>query len=174
MRIVYCCCFDASGPSYTATVIYYDWPNCPFRNCVLLDSIKRKSFLELLVKELRKDAITREPGCLSEIPPCDDPGMVPIRLSVRIAKCWKEVNFWSSRWNEWIVASVRCPNITAECDRWYQVCRDFQDIKLRILSEGCNMIGNDNCSFEMPVLPPPGKTFEEPWETECYALPCCP
>ncbi|MFN3306324.1 MAG: hypothetical protein ACK42Z_03950 [Candidatus Kapaibacteriota bacterium] len=172
--VKYCCCFDASGPGYTATVTEYNWPNCSFRNCVFSDTIRRNLFLKQLIDSLRKDVFTREPGCLSDIPPCDDPGMVPVRVSIRLAKCWKEVNFWSYRWNEWILASVRCPNTTAECDKWYQVCRDFQTMRLRILAEGCNMIGNDNCSFEIPIIPPPGKTETEPWETECYALPCCP
>lgn len=174
IHVVYCCCFDASGPTYTATVIYHDWPNCFYRDCIYSNTERKNEFLRQLTDAMRADAFTRTSGCLSDIPPCDDPNMVPVRISIRIAKCWKDVNFWSSTWHEWILTSVRCPNTTAEGDKWYQVCKDFQTMQLRILSQGCNMLGNGNCSFEIPTIPPPGKTLEEPWETECYAPPCCP
>lgn len=170
--VTYCCCFSADPLRYTVYPTIVRWPNYFYRNCIMNNQTNKENFIRQLADKLWEEATLR--GCLSSIPPCGDPSTIPIMVSIRIAQCWKDINFWSSSWYEWILTSVRCPNTTAECDYWYQICLDFFARRIIVLSSGCNMIGNDNCSFEVPTLPPPGKTDTEPWETECYAWPCCP
>jgi len=169
-RVQYCCWWDAAQQKLIVRLLRVALPQLVcFRH--LIDCKGWDFFWKQLSGLVLNHALK---SCYTDLPPCTDPAS--IRYEFYRPTCLKYVN--SYLFNEWIPVLRACsidPGIV--CYRKYQVCRDFSvsppDIVRRLLEIGT--IGTSNCLPGNPMPdPPPGKDWNEPWETECFVQPCGP
>ncbi|ROL55913.1 hypothetical protein D9V84_10190 [Bacteroidetes/Chlorobi group bacterium Naka2016] len=122
------------------------------------------------------NTITR---CFPNLPPCDPPPPPNYTVEARESRCMYYENFLFNKFTgseEWLWVLRPCDNLINACSYTYQLCIDYSlpEPQVKILYEECTPYEPPGCSEQYPELPPPGKTWEEPWRTECFSRPCCP
>jgi hypothetical protein len=168
-RVQYCCWWDAAQQKLIVRLLYVAIPRfiC-FEQ--LIDCKGWGFFWKELSALVLNHALN---SCYTDLPPCTDPSS--FRYEFRYPTCMKYVNIYMRYASEWDLRLIECSiNPGVVCYRITQVCRDFSvsppDIVTRLIETG--VMGTSNCLTEQPEVPPPGKNWLQPWETECFLQPC--
>lgn len=145
-----------------------------YSSCVVSQS-RWEPFKRRVLAEVAIDAIKK---CFGDLPPCDPPPPPNYTVEIRLSHCWYYENVWFNKFTnseEWLWVMRPCEN-SNKCIYTYQLCIDYSlsPPDVVFLYEDCDPLGTPNCTTQEPEVPPPGKTWEEPWKTECFAQPCCP
>ncbi len=132
-----------------------------------------KPFQATILRAVTIDALEK---CAPPLPPCDEPESHVVEI--RVSHCWYHTNIWFNKFTgseEWLWVLYPC-EASNKCIYQHQLCIDYSKPVPEIVYEfeGCDPIRTPNCTEEEPVVPPSGKSWEEPWRTECFAKPCCP
>ncbi|MCX7736819.1 MAG: hypothetical protein N2319_08900 [Candidatus Kapabacteria bacterium] len=127
-----------------------------------------------MMTEMYNDAISK---CTPPLPSCDPPP--PPTITITMSRCLKYENFlWNKYPNEaeWMLKLKACSLLNGKCENRKIVCIDYSQNPARVVTllDECEIIQEPDCSYDEPITPPQGKTWEEAWETNCFARPCCP
>lgn len=106
--------------------------------------------------------------CKPDYPPCDDLENPFYEVHINSKRCFKYVN--KSIYGIWELLYLPCPGLSGECKTIYRICYDYRYTppRLRRYLIGRNIVGPSDCPTTVPTLPPPGKTWNEYWETYCF------
>jgi len=111
-------------------------------------------------------------NCWNEYPPCDDSSSV--RTEIWIAQCQRIENREVMP-GDFVDIIMPC-SWQNYCYVKYQLCYDFStyppQVINRVLERGT--YGTAQCPTTVPELPPPGKSWNEHWITNCFAPLCTP
>jgi hypothetical protein len=157
---VYYCTIIQNG-EYLVQLDYVIMSECNF-DCVYADD-----FWDILNDKLLEDAIKD-----GTFPPCPNSAMI---MKTEYAKCWKIRNVpYNPIGDEGGYVEIISCGLTGKCKCTYKVCTDFsvtppENIKTLV---NCEPEPTPACSGIEPQLPPVGKTWDEPWETNCYYIDC--
>lgn len=112
--------------------------------------------------------------CGPVCPPCDGPpDQWPRFVEIRASHC---VRYFNRRVyiNDWIDGIEYCDDEVNYCKYTYACCSDYStsppETHIRLIS--AESYGTPQCGTEEPQVPPPGKDWNETWETECFAKGC--
>ncbi|MFN3269045.1 MAG: hypothetical protein ACK42G_00525, partial [Candidatus Kapaibacteriota bacterium] len=149
-----------------------------YRNCLFFiysDQLRWYNFLSFLYQQV--EAITQsDPNCYPQCPPCGE--SEKIFSVIKASNCIKWVSKPAIVTNdghiiEWAWGIEYC-DTSNYCLYTYSCCTDWEksppETHIELIS--VEEYGAPACPTTTPEVPPPGKTWEEPWETECFANPC--
>ncbi len=129
-------------------------------------------FLEWLHRVTYQHA---EANCYTDLPSCDDTNHIDYKIAFVRSRCVAYQNRQPYFGDDYVLRLVFCPDNLYKCV--YKVCYDFSVSPPRkrtifLYSEGEPPL----CPSAEPQLPPPGKTWDEPWVTDCFEWkpPACP
>jgi hypothetical protein len=138
----------------------------------------KDTLIRFIFAEMSKGAKTN-PNCFPQCPPCDE--NIP-KLYYRIIayKCVKWISKPAIRLIngtvlEWADGIEFCDNLDYKCILTYACCCDWNTSPPSCY-EWCvsaEPYGTSECSNQEPQVPPPGKDWNEPWETECFITNVC-
>ena len=100
-------------------------------------------------------------------PPCGQGQKQVVEIERRL--CWKLHNIVHPNWT---MAIEYCDYQTLTCVTLYEICYDYftqQVIANKIYTLAT---GDGDCEDIVPEMPPPGKTWEEEWYTDCFRTFC--
>ncbi len=118
-----------------------------------------------------------DPNCFLVCPPCDG-GVPALTYVLKVYQCYKWVSrpvlyTWNGRPLEWIDEIQAC-DLESYCLYTYACCSDWNtsppETHAWLIS--VQEFGTPQCTTTKPQVPPPGKDWNETWETECFAEPC--
>lgn len=164
VNVTFCCLWDATNRTIVIRILdlqFSRW-DCVLHIYYCGGFSINGWFWTKLSKALSEYA---ESVCWSDLPPCDDPNA--IHIEVWRAQCQKYENVYI--FNEWIPLLRPCSQYNI-CYRKYKLCWDFTQSPPRRVSIylGSGVYGTPNCSATEPELPPNGRNWNEPWETNCF------
>ncbi len=173
-RVVYCCYFDdinlrleikIKRIDFLGTGEPYSWWAC-YYTCYYYN---RQAFWAAISQAVKDDAFNT---CASWIPDCDE-GVI-VQIKEYRSQCWYYENFWFTKYeHQWLFVMRPCEGGDLKCIHEFKICRRGTDVI--VVEERWIVEGPPNCTTEEPnELPPPGKTWEEYWRTDCFAKPCMP
>ncbi len=172
VMIVYCCWKDAN----TSKLYYFVKEIIQRKFCMVdpSDEIAWSHFRTWVHNKVLRHATLH---CAPQLPPCDP--LPEINTKALYARCLKYRNFWFDKYpgdEGWYIGITSCLDKGGKCEKRSIVCVDYSINPPRtvILLDECEVIQEPDCGYEVPELPPPGKTWEEHWVTDCFARPCCP
>lgn len=113
--------------------------------------------------------------CLGEYPPCDHPTLRYYEVEIKKPICVYYKNAFITPFPGeepmWVLRVKRCSQYS-NCIKKYRICIDyFQSPPAKTITLLETYI-TGNCKMGNCVIPPPGKTWEEEWETECCFREC--
>lgn len=175
LKVIYCCFWDEIHLTLNIRIKRIDFlgNGMPFSNwacyyvCYYYNS---QQFWTDISRAIRGVAL--ETTCVPFIVDCSDSPLVVVK-EYR-SQCWYYENFWFTKYeDQWLFVMRPCDEGDLSCIHEYKICKNGSDIV--VLEEKWTMTGPPNCSTNEPTeLPPPGKTWEEYWRTDCFAKPCLP
>jgi hypothetical protein len=149
----------------------------PYRDCwdqLRLDGTRWSIYLDTLYSRINEFA-KNDPNCFPPCPPCDQPALF---YEIKISGCVKLVSkpaivTHDGRIIEWAYGLEYCDSDNY-CLYTYACCSDWNTSppETHIWLVSVQEYGTPACSTTEPQVPPPGKDWNEPWETECFAKPC--
>jgi len=151
---------------------YVDCMQTISQHSEIRDSLIR--FLYLKVVQLARS----NPNCFPQCPPCD--GEPTLYFILKGFKCLKWVSkpairLITGKVLEWAQGIEACDNLQNYCLFTWVCCCDWNTSP-----PSCNTwcvsaeeYGTLACSTEEPQVPPPGKNWDEAWETECFTINLC-
>ncbi len=149
-----------------------------YRDCLkrlFEDSNRWLIFYNTLYLEINKLA-KQDQNCFPECPPCV--GEPALFSTLKASLCIKWISkpalvLYNGRVLEWAWGIKGC-NFENYCQYTYACCTDWNSPNLEtyIWLVSVQQYGIPNCTTNIPQIPPPGKDWDEPWETECFAQPC--
>jgi len=168
--IVYCCKWDNNLKEVVVEITEVK-PHNPDSNClVYLPDIN--DFISWLHTVTAQHA---DKFCSPLFPPCDD-NINPFYIfKVFVAGCWYYKNLQLYPHDDIYGTLMRpCPYETTECISTWKVCYDYTytPAQLTYIFVSKTLSGTSTCPTTMPTLPPAGKTWDEPWESDCFSTGC--
>ncbi|MEO0075762.1 MAG: hypothetical protein ABIK31_06615 [candidate division WOR-3 bacterium] len=172
VTIVYCCWWDSQNLRlnwFVKEIRQRSWCMVDVR-----DEIAWRNFKNFVYQKVARHAIL---NCAPPLPSCEPPP--PINVNRYFARCYKYHNFWSDKYwgsEEWLISLKSCLDRPGKCEHRLIVCVDYSlyPPDIVVLLDECEVIQEPDCSYNVPEIPPEGKSWDEEWETECFAKPCCP
>ncbi len=165
VRIYFCCKWDNNLKQVVSQI---EWVLPRYNNCLIYLPSWR-DFLSWLHQTV---AYWANRVCMPEHPPCDDTVNVEFKVVVINSRCMYWEN-WEKYPGDYVTRLVFC-GYDINCNYVYKVCIDYsvnppveREIFLYSYADEPLL-----CPTEEPQLPPPGKSWDEPWMTNCFAKPC--
>jgi hypothetical protein len=168
-RITYCCGWDAVNQE---RVIMFKWVS-PVNSSICFLLLPNWDdfllWLHRVTKEHAKDS------CFA-LPSCDDTVNVVYKYKIVTSPCVYYEN-WQPYWGDDYVMRIVFCNDSSVYKCVYKMCYDFHFSPPQLRIVFLNMVPvNQRCAVEEPQVPPPGKTWEQHWITNCFERfhPICP
>ncbi|QLH53208.1 MAG: hypothetical protein CH6_0953 [Candidatus Kapaibacterium sp.] len=178
LRIYYCCFFDETNQELTVRIkqIHFlgqtdDRSSRAAWNCYLACyRYNEEKFWDDVASGIVKDLKRYDNPCLPFVPECGGGGNAFIIVKITRSTCWYFENFWFTKYeDQWLLGMKPCG--VEKCFWEYKICKRGGDVE--ILEKLKYATAPPECNWEEPTeLPPPGKTWEEYWRTDCFPKPC--
>lgn len=176
LKVYICCYWDRVND-----VIQIYWKRIEFPNlyylgaewyCYYCIAVFQWEYYRGLIEDMIAQKACTENWCgFQEIPPCDPP--VPFRIDFFYSQCY----YWENKdaaLNDWVVIFRPCDDERYTCIHKRQICKTLPECRIYVMNDEWIVLEPANCSIGDPQIPPPGKTWEEYWRTDCFAKPCTP
>ncbi len=174
IHIVYCCWWDNTNKTMWKTILSYEsigYAGTTGSNCLaaILDWDNFLQWLNLTV------ATHANLNCQPDAPPCDEQTEPNYTKVVQSACVYAQNVLLYSGDDVYSLKFKPCTNGTANCTSEYIICYDYNYSPpiLRTIFVRRYLTGTVNCNPNHPQMPPIGKTWSEPWTTECYMNSSC-
>lgn len=175
VRVVYCCYFDEINLELSWKIQQIDFlgnglPGSGWACYYVCYYYNKSEFWRRVDAAIKSDLYWENNPCLSWLPDCDVG--VYIKVKGYRSTCWYYENFWFTKYEpQWLLVMKPCG--VMNCVHEYKICRRGNQIEVR--EDNWYVTAPPDCYGEEPTeLPPPGKTWEEYWKTECFVVPCFP
>jgi len=177
VKIVFCCRWnpDLQMPEILPKGVYSS-PECEdCMHIIMQNPSLILPFINFIYEKMIESA-RLNPNCFPQCPPCDAGNP---RLYYRLIgyKCLKWVNKPAIRLIdgtvlEWVDGIVFCDDLENKCLLTYACCCDWGTSPPQCDSwcVSAEDYGTSVCTNEIPQVPPPGKSWYEAWETECFTI----
>ncbi len=177
--VIFCCRWNPATRRPEVILKYQGVDKSSYRDCwlqIFYDKKRWEEYLDTLYSKISQ-FVKNDPNCFPPCPPCDS-GEPELLYEIRVSWCVKFVNKPAIVTNdghvlEWACGLEDC-NPDNYCLYTYACCSDWNTSppQTHTWLVSVEEYGPPSCPTTEPQLPPPGKDWEEPWETECFAKPC--
>ncbi len=170
VMIVYCCKWDNN---LKKIVIEVDFIFTTYSYHCLALIPDENHFSAWLHNAIASDA---KNFCSPPYPPCDDNNNPYYIAEINIAGCWYYKN-WQPYYPDDVYGLWRfpCKNSNYKCRSIWKICMDYNVTPpepRKILISKTPVSDDHYCHHPVPQMPPPGKTWDEYWETDCFSTEC--
>ncbi|MGB9772329.1 MAG: hypothetical protein ACPLX7_10215, partial [Candidatus Kapaibacteriota bacterium] len=177
-KVTFCCRWNPYTQQTEVILKSVYAADSAYRDClwfIAQNSALYNGFLLELYKEVALFA-KQDPNCSPVCPPCGEDTTFFVKL--KIYNCVKWISKPTIVTNtgqilEWGWGLEYC-DVNSFCLYTYGCCSDWNESppETHTWLVSVEEIGTPECPFVEPQVPPEGKDWDEPWETECFAVPC--